>query len=643
MKRDKKPKGKVRAKTPTKKQGMLCPLFEGKFWTKGNILAAVTLFIVSFALYIPALEYDYILDDKIVISENNYTKKGISGIWDILSRESFEGYLGEQQDLVAGGRYRPLSIVTFALEYEFFGLNPTINHVVNGLLYGLTAVLIFRLLFLLIPLNKRAPQRWFLSIPFLAALLFATHPIHTEVVANIKGRDEIMALLGALAALYFSFRYLDKRSWLQLIWVFLFLFLGLMSKENAITFLAVIPAALYFFTDRSIKHIIPVFSVALLSAALYLFIRTSVIGYFLSSGQEITDLMNNPFVEMNEPQKYATIMLTLGKYIQLLFFPHPLSHDYYPYSIAIQEWVNPLVLLSFFLYAALAVVAIRGLKNKNIYSFWIIYFLATISIVSNLFFPVGTFMNERFAYFSSLAFCALLPYFLIQHLPDLVPGRKWVKTGGLIFIGLYIVAFSWLTLQRIPVWSSPTALNSSAVIANPNSARANLFYGTALFNKYREEADPDQKNRYLNMADHYIGRSLKVHPSYNQALQMKAGIAAERYRNHSDLDRLLMEFKEVLVANPRIQFVREYMEYLNQRAWAKDKLIDFYYDLSYNNLFPAGHVNEAAFYLQYGLEVGKDDARINYAIGTVLQHVGRIDEGAAYLSRAFELDPTLFD
>ena len=643
MKKGNKSKGKSIGASSGKQQKIFTPLFGDKFWTKGNLVAVIVLFAVSFALYIPALNYDYILDDKIVISENDFTKKGLDGIWDILSRESFEGYLGEQRDLVAGGRYRPLSIVTFAIEHEFFGLNPTISHVVNSVLYGLTVVILFRLLFLLLPLKKRDSEQWLISIPFLAALLFATHPIHTEVVANIKGRDEIMAFLGALGALYFSFRYIDKSRWVHLIGVFLCLFLGMMSKENAITFLAVIPAALYFFTDRPFIKILPVLGVTILSAATYLIIRTSVIGFFFSSGQEVTDLMNNPFVEMNSPQEYATIMLSLGKYLQLLFFPHPLSHDYYPYSIAIQEWINPLVLLSFALYLMLAAIAIKGFKKKSIYSFWIIYFLATISIVSNVFFPVGTFMNERFVYFSSLAFCAVLPYLLLRKLPDLLSDKKWVKTGGLIFVGLYIVAFSWLTLQRIPVWSSPTALNSSAVIANPNSARANLFYGTALFNKYRDEADPDQKNRYLNMAEHYVSRAVEVHPTYNQALQMKAGIAAERYRNHSDLDRLLVEFKNILVVNPRIQFVREYMEYLNERSWARDKLTDFYYDLSYNHLYPAGFVNEAAFYLQYGLEVGRDDARINYAIGTVLQHVGRNDEGAYYLGRAFELDPSLFN
>ncbi len=618
----------------------LTPLFNDTFWSRGNILAAITLFIVSFALYIPALDYDYILDDKIVISENNFTKEGIGGIWDILSRESFEGYLGEQQDLVEGGRYRPLSIVTFALEVEFFGLNPTVSHIVNGLLYGLTAVLIFRLMFLLVPLKNRTKTNWLIGVPFITAILFAVHPIHTEVVANIKGRDEIMAFLGALAALYFSFRYVDKKSWLHLVWVFAFLFLGLMSKENAITFLAVIPAALYFFTDRPIKQILPVFGVSLLAAALYLIIRTSVIGYLLSSGQEITDLMNNPFIEMNGPQKAATIMFTLGKYVQLLFNPHPLSHDYYPYAIAIQEWVNPWVLISLGVYLLMAVVAILGLRKKSFYSFWIIYFLATLSIVSNVFFPVGTFMNERFIYISSFAYCAILTYFFMKDLPDiLLPGRKWVKPVSIVVMAIHVFGFAIYTQYRIPAWSSPEALNSSAVIANPNSARANLFYGTVLFNKYRDASDQDEKNRFLNMADHFIGRSLQIHPSYNQALQMSAGIAAERYRNHSDLDRLLMEFKKVLEVNPRIQFVREYMEYLNQRVWARDKLTDFYYDLSYNYLMPAGFINEAAFYLQYGLEVGREDARINYAIGVVMEKVGRLEESAFYLQRAFELDP----
>ncbi len=614
------------------------------FWRdSGRIKAGALIFAVAFALYLPVINYDYILDDKIVISENDFVQEGIGGIWDILSTESFEGYFGEHQSLVVGSRYRPLSIATFAIEYELFGLNPVTGHIGNGLLYGLSCLLIFRLMFFFFRKKEPADTRWFLSIPFIASLLFALHPLHTEVVANIKGRDEIMALMGALAALYLSIRYFDRFQIKWLIAATVVFFLGLMAKENVITFLAVIPLALYFFTDRPIWRQLPLMGGLLLATAGYLFIRYQVVGYLLSSGVEVTQLMNNPFVEMNTAQQYATITLTLGKYIQLLFVPWPLSHDYYPYAIAIQEWINPAVLLSALLYIGMAFYAIYGLRKKDLVAFWFWYYLATISIVSNVLFPVGTFMNERFVYMSSLAFCALLPWMLLRKIPNYFEQVGKVRNISIGVLALVMVSYTVIVLDRLPDWKSPMALNASAVKTNPNSARANLFYGTANFNKYREETDREKRNMYLNVAEHHFKRALEIHPTYSSALNMRAGVAAERYRMHRDLDRLLQEFTEVMKVNPRLSYIREYMEYLNRTHSDRQKLLDFYYEVTFELFVEMGHISESHFYMNLAHEFEPDDARINYALGRVLEMRGMHEQAQFHIDRAFELDPSFLD
>ena len=169
-------------------------------------LHIILIFVLSFLLYSNTITHDYALDDSIVILENEFTKQGISGISDILNYDTFVGFFGKKKDLVAGGRYRPMSLVTFALEWQFFGQNPTISHFINILMYGLTGVVLY-LLMLLMFKNIRPPlEAYFIAIA--TTILFLTHPIHTEAVANIKGRDEIMALLGSLTTLYWAFKYL---------------------------------------------------------------------------------------------------------------------------------------------------------------------------------------------------------------------------------------------------------------------------------------------------------------------------------------------------------------------------------------------------------------------------------------------------
>ena len=93
---------------------------EKGFWKK-NAVPAVILFALSFLLYIQSYNYDFVLDDKIVYHQNQQVKKGFAGIKEILTTESMVGYFGEQQNLLQGNRYRPLSIVTFAMEHEIFG------------------------------------------------------------------------------------------------------------------------------------------------------------------------------------------------------------------------------------------------------------------------------------------------------------------------------------------------------------------------------------------------------------------------------------------------------------------------------------------------------------------------------------------
>ena len=124
--------------------------FTPGFWAR-KWKEAIIIPLLAFGLYWICLPYGYVLDDAIVITDNQFTKKGVAGIWDILSTESFSGYFGGQQDLVAGARYRPLSIISFAIEQTVFGDNPYIRHFIKMLLYGLLGLMILRIFSILLP------------------------------------------------------------------------------------------------------------------------------------------------------------------------------------------------------------------------------------------------------------------------------------------------------------------------------------------------------------------------------------------------------------------------------------------------------------------------------------------------------------
>ncbi|MCK5029515.1 MAG: hypothetical protein KAR57_07770, partial [Bacteroidales bacterium] len=251
---------------------------------KQNKVEYLIIIALTFMLYGNTLFHDYALDDALVITENEHTLSGFAGIDDIFSEEFFSGFFDQKdKKLVAGGRYRPLSMVTFAIEWQlvmgtpFDGVNKLtlekrmnknaspkyilpsqkllkdlsrtihtenrelriqqqesilnnektltdhekllilsnlermqskrslllfVSHFLNVLLYALTALVLFILLERLFSNHKS--DKWYWSLPFVASLLFLAHPIHTEVVANIKGRDEILSLLGVLLATLFA-------------------------------------------------------------------------------------------------------------------------------------------------------------------------------------------------------------------------------------------------------------------------------------------------------------------------------------------------------------------------------------------------------------------------------------------------------
>ncbi|MDP4266034.1 MAG: DUF1736 domain-containing protein [Bacteroidota bacterium] len=341
------------------------------------------IFVFAILLYSNTLFFDYTLDDQLMIYNNKFTTMGVAGFKKILSTDSFTGFFGESKQLVAGGRYRPLSHLMFAVEWQIFGKSPFEGHLFNVLLYGLACMLLFKVLTMLF--NNNVKSGWYISLPFVIAALFTAHPLHTEVVANIKGRDEILSLLGSIGTMYFVLRYYETRKNTLLFYAGIVYFLGLMAKENAITYLAVIPLAIYFLKDKSLKESMICLVPMAVGAVVFIGLRTNAIGMDLN-GKPVTELLNNPFIdwkaghEYPAGMKYATIMYTLALYIKLMILPHPLTHDYYPFQIPIIGFSDYRAIISVLIYIVLIVIAVRGFLRKSIVSYGIIIFIATLSI-----------------------------------------------------------------------------------------------------------------------------------------------------------------------------------------------------------------------------------------------------------------------
>lgn len=573
------------------------PVPSGAFWTN-HYLHIVLILVVSMGLYANTLGHQYAVDDSIVILRNSYTKKGFKGMKGIWTEDTFTGFFGTKRNLVAGGRYRPLSVATFAMELQLFGNvvtdaqgnpildkdgdvtyqgNPFISHLVNVLLYGLLCVVLYLLLLQCFNPRRDTAQVKGYFIALTGALLYAAHPIHTEAIANIKGRDEILVLLGSLLTVYWVLRAAAKESAPigYLVGACLAYTVAIFSKESAVTFLAIIPAALYVFTERKISYIALRSLPYLVIFIAFFGVRSMVLG---DSGALISkddspnkELMNNPFLKWRDNQyiafdsneRNATILYTWGKYVGLLVYPKTLTNDYYPKHIRtdkdkIPSFDMPMVMGSLLLHLALFALMFLGLYRRRAWGFFILFYLATFSVVSNLIFPIGTNMAERFMFLPSVGFsglCALGLYAFAKRLQKPEQPIEQALSMPTFLLGAIVLIYGVKTFSRNWAWYDDYTLFTTDIAHSPHSAKLNNAVSGVLQARAPRIQDIFQRKASLEQALKHSIIATSLHTKYHSAwllhgnahimLSENAIQRAELSQNLSDKQALIKEAFEL--------------------------------------------------------------------------------------------------
>ena len=274
-----------------------------------SLVIALLLGVISLAIYANTLKNGYVLDDSSAITENKIVMKGASAIPELLSTPYRRGYVITSNDL-----YRPMSLVVLAIEYQFFGADPKVNHLANILLYAAGVIMLFFFL-------DRFFERKKTAVAFIAALLFAVHPIHTEVVANIKSSDELLCFFFAFSGLYFFLKYMQTGKMAHLMLGCLCFFLSLLSKETVVTFLAVIPLVFFLYRNEHKKRAIYITAGSVIMVTLFLLARFSVLNAYDANHVANVPVIDNALAatSLSFESRIATAILILGKYIGLLF------------------------------------------------------------------------------------------------------------------------------------------------------------------------------------------------------------------------------------------------------------------------------------------------------------------------------------
>lgn len=417
----------------------------------------VVLTLLGFVLYINTFGHQYALDDIAAIGQNLFVKKGIAGIPDLLRTEFWHF------SNISLGYYRPLSLITFALEQEYFKDDPNISHMINAGLYGLTGLIIGILI------QKWLPRQTITA--FLIGLVFMAHPIHTEIVANIKGRDEILSFLFISLMLLSYWRYLETKQQAWIIGACVSLYLAFLSKESSIVSLGLIPAMQYWFARRNVWQSLISLWPFLIVAALFFYQKKVMIGTL--SGNPPVDWANYPYA-IEKTQK-STMFKFLEYYLRLLILPHPLVYDYSYNVIPSGGKGDWLTWAGFFTLVGMVWLAWKGFLKRTLWGFGLFWFFVTMAPGLGFIWFRGGIFAERFAYAAVMGFGFVLVWALKTLLVrEPVDGTKplLVRYAPLLTLMAVVVGlYSFKTIERNRDWENNFVLFNSALPYAPNSCQ----------------------------------------------------------------------------------------------------------------------------------------------------------------------------
>lgn len=503
----KKPTAKVAALPLASQQSSVLPLTT--FWQQ-----AIFLIVIGLVFYYNSFYNKYALDDDIVMRLNTYVQDGFSGIPKIMSTDAYDSFfksMGSAGEL-SGGRYRPLSIVTFAIEQGIFGDNPMERHIASVLFYILSVVVLLKFLrdylfkYISLPINSS-------DLAFFTSLIFLIHPLHTEVVSNVKSRDEILSFLFIILSLQYAFRFSEEKNRNNLLLGMLCYFCALLSKEWGITLVALIPMMFFIFKKQtigeSIKTSLPFFAVAIF----YFVLRYKVVG--AGRTQPITEVLNNPFAYATAVQTKATEIFVLLKYLKLIFIPYPLSADYSYNTIPYKNFGDAFVWLSIFVHGGIVIYFLNLLRKRNWLAFAFGFYLAHLFLVSNLAMPIGATMGERLLYHSSLGFAMAIGFLLLTLLNKInfssESGKQFVAATAMVAL---IVPDGCITISRNADWKTDNILFMHDAWVVPNSVLANGNSGKAFIELAQVEKDSLKRKFFLDSAIFHLIKSVRTHPKY---------------------------------------------------------------------------------------------------------------------------------
>jgi tetratricopeptide (TPR) repeat protein len=417
------------------------------------------------------------------------------------------GFSSFDNPIYPGNLYRPIVILSYSLTYLASGLDPLPFHATNILLHAGCTLVLYALFKNL--LGKQAG--------FVAALLFAVHPVHVEVVANVSGRTELLSFLFGVAALVaFLGEYIPP--WKIILGLDLFA-LALLSKESAAVLLLLMPLCNYLkYGLPPSRDQVNSLSGMLLVFLGYLFLRMHVLEGVPPMAEMVATL-DNPLVAVPPEDRVLTALALLWRYLSLMILPLELSADYSYAEIPPLHGVKDLLAHpEVFAIAALGVSAAVLAWRRSAIGFAMLWFFAAFSVTSNVLTPIGTIFGERLLFLPGVGVLALLGIAFERARP--------VICGRFLPLAL-VLLFALQTVQQGKIWKDNDVLHSHQIKVSPWSAKTQANYAAVLL----------LKGDLVGASAHFR-KALAIYPNYSRPAYL-LGVASYNQGDVSEAERWL--------------------------------------------------------------------------------------------------------
>jgi hypothetical protein len=422
-------------------------------------------FLAVAAVYAPSLQYDFVdLDDFELVTLNPHIKTLTWG-------NVFHLFTTHPATL-----YVPLTMLSFSIDYQIWGLSPFGFHLTNLVFHFLNSCLLFVLVRLL-------TRNYFLA--FSVSLIFIVHPIQIESVVWISERKNMLATFFLLSALIFYFKagspsVPNPKAFEPLFYSLLAFLAAAFSRPSSVTFVFLVPLMNYFIFDNqhglSKRHWFYAAILIISLAITYVTIKET------PNINPNTLFEKYEFIDDSYLKTVYTALVVFWKNVKLLLLPSGLN--IFCGILGRHSFFEVPVLLSFLgLCGFFSLIVFFGRREGKI-SFWLGWFLVNLLPTSNLIFPLPTMIHDHFLYVPMIGFFAA--FFLVL---EWAMGRLYltmnlarlVRWGFLLGFVFY---FTMASFSRLPVWKNSksfweAALNQS--LSEPNIDERNLRFSGFFF------------------------------------------------------------------------------------------------------------------------------------------------------------------